>query len=464
VSSSRDANLPLFGGRGSSAPAERRQKPPANAPLAERMRPQTLDEVAGQRAVVGPDGFLRHAIAEDRVPSLVFWGPPGSGKTTLARILATATRCNFVPFSAVTSGIKEIKEVMRDAAHLRSVEGRRTLLFVDEIHRFNRAQQDAFLPYVERGDIVLVGATTENPSFELNSALLSRCRVVVLEPLSIADLVSLLERALADRERGLGGASVGAAPAALESIAQLASGDARRAFNLLEMAVADTPRGGALDAETVARVSQRKVLLYDKAGEEHFNLISALHKSLRESDPDASLYWLERMLEAGEDPTYVARRMLRFAAEDIGLADPQALTVALHCWETFDRLGPPEGLIALAQAAIYLALAPKSIAVTRAEGAARRAVAEHPAEPVPLAIRNAPTPLMGELGYGRDYVYAPDTEEGMAGLECLPDAVRGQRFYHPTEHGFEAELRRRGEALDALRARLRARALGRGGD
>ena len=358
------------------------------------MRPQTLDEVVGQRAVVGPDGFLRRAIAEDRVPSLVFWGPPGSGKTTLARILATATRCNFVPFSAVTSGIKEIKEVMRDAAHLRSVEGRRTLLFVDEIHRFNRAQQDAFLPYVERGDIVLVGATTENPSFELNSALLSRCRVVVLEPLEIADLVSLLERALADREHGLGGAEVGATPAALESIAQLASGDARRALNLLEVAVADTPRGGALDAETVARVAQRKVLLYDKAGEEHFNLISALHKSLRESDPDASLYWLERMLEAGEDPTYVARRMLRFATEDIGLADPQAMTVALHCWETFDRLGPPEGLIALAQAAIYLALAPKSIAVTRAEGAARRAVAEHPAEPVPLAIRNAPTPLM----------------------------------------------------------------------
>jgi putative ATPase len=248
---------------------------------------------------------------------------------------------------------------------------------------------------------------------------------------------------------------VGAAPAALESIAQLASGDARRAFNLLEMAVADTPRGGALDAAAVARVAQRKVLLYDKAGEEHFNLISALHKSLRESDPDASLYWLERMLEAGEDPTYVARRMLRFAAEDVGLADPQAMTVALHCWETFDRLGPPEGLIALAQAAIYLALAPKSIAVTRAEGAARRAVAEHPAEPVPLAIRNAPTPLMGELGYGRDYVYAPETEEGMGGLECLPEAVRGQRFYQPTDHGFEAELRKREEQLAALRHKLR---------
>jgi putative ATPase len=463
--SSRDTNLPLFGGRGSSAAADRKlRKPPANAPLAERMRPATLDEIVGQQSVVGDDGFLRRAIAEDRVPSLVFWGPPGSGKTTLARILAAETRSNFVPFSAVTSGIKEIKDVMRDAAHLRSVQGRRTLLFVDEIHRFNRAQQDAFLPYVERGDIVLVGATTENPSFELNSALLSRCRVVVLEPLAIADLVRLLERALADPERGLGGSGVGATPEALESIAQLASGDARRALNLLEVAVADAPRGGAIDAQAVAKVAQRKVLLYDKAGEEHFNLISALHKSLRESDPDASLYWLERMLEAGEDPTYVARRMLRFAAEDVGLADPQALRIALDGWETFDRLGPPEGLIALAQTAIYLALAPKSIAVTRAEGAARRAVAEHPAEPVPLAIRNAPTPLMGELGYGRDYVYAPDTEEGMAGLECLPDAVRGQRFYHPTDRGFEAELKRRAEQLDQLRARLRGRARGRGGD
>jgi putative ATPase len=458
VATSRDSNLSLFGAGGSKPPGRGgNEKTPANAPLAERMRPATLDDVVGQEKVVGSEGFLRRAIAEDRVPSLIFWGPPGTGKTTLARILASETRCNFVPFSAVTSGIKEIKEVMRDAAHLRSVEGRRTLLFVDEIHRFNRAQQDAFLPYVERGDIVLVGATTENPSFELNSALLSRTRVVVLEPLAIADLVSLLERALTDSERGLGKAGVGASPGALESIAQLASGDARRALNLLEIAVADTPRGGALDAETVARVAQRKVLLYDKTGEEHFNVISALHKSLRESDPDASLYWLERMLEAGEDPTYVARRMLRFAAEDIGLADPQALRVALDGWETFDRLGPPEGLIALAQTAIYLALAPKSIAVTRAEGAARRAVQEHPAEPVPLAIRNAPTQLMGDLGYGRDYVYAPDTEEGMAGLECLPDAVRGQRFYQPTEHGFEAELRRRGEELDALRARLRAR-------
>jgi putative ATPase len=391
------------------------------------------------------------------VPSLVFWGPPGTGKTTLARILAAETRSHFVPFSAVTAGIKEIKEVMREAAHLEAAQGTRTLLFVDEIHRFNRAQQDAFLPYVERGEIVLVGATTENPSFELNSALLSRCRVVVLEPLLGSDLERLLRRALADEERGLGRAGVEVADEALQSMAQLASGDARRALNLLEVTVADAPRGAVIDAAAVARVAQRKVLVYDKAGEEHFNLISALHKSLRESDPDAGLYWLERMLEAGEDPTYLARRMVRFAAEDVGLADPQALGVTLQAWDAFDRLGPPEGLIALAQAAIYLALAPKSVAVYRAESAARRAVQEHPAEPVPLAIRNAPTPLMSDIGYGRDYVYAPDTEEGMAGLECLPDAVRGQRFYQPTALGFEAELRRRAERLDALRAKLRGK-------
>jgi putative ATPase len=456
LGSPRDLNLPLFEGRG-PAKDGRSARRAEGAPLAERMRPLTLDDVVGQDAVVGPDGFLRRAIAEDRVPSLVFWGPPGTGKTTLARILASETRSHFLPFSAVTAGIKEIKEVMREAAHLQEAQGQRTLLFVDEIHRFNRAQQDAFLPYVERGEIVLVGATTENPSFELNSALLSRLRVVVLEPLRIADLERLLRRALTDTDRGLGASGVTVDGEALAAMAQLASGDARRALNLLEACVASAAAGGSVDAAAVAQIAQRKVLVYDKAGEEHFNLISALHKSLRESDPDAGLYWLERMLDAGEDPTYVARRMVRFAAEDIGLADPQALAVTLQAWDAFDRLGPPEGLIALAQAAIYLALAPKSIAVTRAEGAARRAVQEHPAEPVPLAIRNAPTPLMSELGYGRDYVYAPDTDEGMGGLDCLPDAVRGQRFYHPSEHGFEAELRRRAEQLDALRAKLRAR-------
>ncbi|HEX9800889.1 MAG TPA: replication-associated recombination protein A [Thermoanaerobaculia bacterium] len=425
------------------------------APLAERMRPRTLDEVVGQSAVVGPSGFLRRAIAEDRVPSLVFWGPPGSGKTTLARLIAAATRARFVPFSAVTSGIVEIKRVMAEAEKLRRAAGQRTLLFVDEIHRFNRAQQDAFLPYVERGDIVLVGATTENPSFELNSALLSRCRVVVLDPLSAEDLETVVSRALTDEDRGLGKTKTSIEGKAVESIVQLASGDARRALTLLELVIGDAAAAGraVLTAEDVQQVAQRKTLLYDKAGEEHFNLISALHKSLRESDPDAALYWLARMLEAGEQPEYVARRMTRFAAEDVGLADPGALRLALACWQTYERLGSPEGELALAELAIYLALAPKSVSVYRAWGEVRRAVAEKPAEPVPMAIRNAPTRLMKELGYGRDYVYAPDTEEGVGGLDCLPDALAGTIFYRPTESGVEAKLAARLVEFRARRAR-----------
>jgi len=441
--------------RGESTPA-------AGAPLAERMRPRTLDEVVGQKALVGPDGSLRRAIAEDRVPSLILWGPPGSGKTTLARIIAAVTASRFVPFSAVTSGIKEVKEVMAEAARIRRATKRRTLLFVDEIHRFNRAQQDAFLPYVESGEIVLVGATTENPSFELNGALLSRCRVVVLDPLSPADLVQLLERALAEPERGLGGSGLEADADALASIAQLASGDARRALNLLEMAAAEAAGAGddappPITAADVTRIAQRKVLLYDKAGEEHFNLISALHKSLRESDADASLYWLARMLASGEDPRYIARRLTRFASEDVGLADPQALSQTLAAWDSYQRLGSPEGELALAQATLYLALAPKSNAVYRAYGDVRRTVEERPADPVPKAIRNAPTKLMDRLGYGEGYVYAPDTEEGVGGLDCLPETLAGSTFYHPTSHGFEAELSQRLAQFDELRRRAAKR-------
>jgi putative ATPase len=431
--------------------------PDAASPLAERMRPRSLAELVGHGEVVGEGGFLRRAVAADRVPSLIFWGPPGSGKTTLARIIATETAAHFVPFSAVTSGIKEVKEVMAEAVRLRKAQGRRTLLFVDEIHRFNRAQQDAFLPYVERGDVVLVGATTENPSFELNAALLSRCRVIVLSSLTPADLAELMRRALADPERGLGGSGVEVEEDALEALAQLASGDARKALNLLELAVADAEEG-RVDAEAVRRVAQRKVLLYDKSGEEHFNLISALHKSLRESDADAALYWLARMLAAGEDPTYVARRMVRFASEDVGLADPQALPQTLAAWDAYHRLGSPEGELALAQAAIYLALAPKSVALYEGYGNARRTVEERPADPVPMAIRNAPTRLMKNVGYGAGYVYAPHTEEGVGGIDCLPESLQGTRFYEPRGQGFEAKLKERLERYRGLREEVKRRA------
>ncbi|HEY0513194.1 MAG TPA: replication-associated recombination protein A [Thermoanaerobaculia bacterium] len=421
------------------------------------MRPRSLEEVVGQPKVVGEGGFLRRAIAVDRVPSLIFWGPPGTGKTTLARIIATVTASHFVPFSAVTSGIKEVKEVMAEAVRLRKAQGRRTLLFVDEIHRFNRAQQDAFLPYVESGDVVLVGATTENPSFELNAALLSRCRVIVLEGLRPEELAGLLRRALADPERGLGATGIVADDEALEELAQLASGDARKALNLLELAAADAAdtEEGRIDVEGVRRVAQRKVLLYDKSGEEHHNLISALHKSMRESDPDASVYWLARMLAAGEDPLYVARRMIRFASEDVGLADPQALLQTLAARDAYHLLGSPEGELALAQAVVYLALAPKSVAVYDGYKAARRTVEERPADPVPIAIRNAPTGLMKELGYGAGYVYAPHTEEGVGGLDCLPESLQGTRFYEPKGEGFEAELRTRLERFRALREEVR---------
>lgn len=434
-------------------------------PLAERLRPADLDQVVGQDEVVGPGGFLRHAIAEDRLPSMILWGPPGTGKTTLARIAASQTSSRFVPFSAVTSGIKEVKAVMADAARLRRA-GQRTLLFVDEIHRFNRAQQDAFLPYVEQGDIVLVGATTENPSFEIVGALLSRCRVVVLEPLAPEALGKLLRRALDDRERGLGrlldSARLTVEDDAVDSVVQLAGGDGRKALNLLEQLVVDATSGGleSIGGSEVERLVQHKVLLYDKAGEEHYNLISALHKSLRDSDADAALYWLTRMLESGEAPHYIARRLVRFASEDVGLADPRALRQTLDAWDAYDRLGSPEGELALAQATLYLAAAPKSNAVYKAYGEARRTIRQRPADPVPKAIRNAPTRLMKDVGYGKGYVYAHDTDEGTAGLDCLPDALAGTVFYRPTRNGIEARIADRLRDIRSAREAARRRRTG----
>jgi putative ATPase len=431
---------------------------PPGAPLADRMRPRELSEVVGPPELVGPASFLARAIAEDRVPSLVFWGPPGTGKTTLARLIAAKTRARFVGFSAVVSGIREIRAVMEEAAEVRR-SGRRTLLFVDEIHRFNRAQQDAFLPFVESGAIVLVGATTENPSFELNGALLSRLRVIILPALPEADLVVLMKRALADGERGLAGrASVD--EEAFEWLARFADGDARRALTALESAVAQITseeNPPALSVPLLEDLFRRKVLLYDKSGEEHFNLISALHKSLRDSDADASLYWLARMLEAGEDPLYVARRMVRFASEDVGLADPGALRAALDGRDAVDFIGMPEGALALAQVAIYLALAPKSNALYTAYGAAVADVRERPNEPPPKTILNAPTRLMKEAGYGAGYVYAHDTAEKLAGLDCLPEALRGRVYYHPTSEGREAKFKERADAVRKLREELRRR-------
>ena len=419
---------------------------PASAPLAERMRPRTFDEFVGQEELLASGKPLREAIERDLLQSIILWGPPGTGKTTLARIIADTTKARFVSFSAVLAGIKEIREVMGEAERLRRTTGRRTIVFIDEIHRFNKAQQDAFLPRVEAGDIVLIGATTENPSFEVNAALLSRSKVFVLRALTADEVESIAARALIDAERGLEREKTTVDPQALRAIAMYANGDARAALNLLELSVAAAPVVDGrrhVDSARVEQAIQRRALLYDKSGEEHYNLISALHKSMRNSDPDASVYWLVRMLEAGEDPLYVARRLVRFASEDIGNADPQALTVAVAAKDAVHFIGMPEGNTALAQCAIYLATAPKSNAVYEAYSRAADDAHNDVAEPVPLHLRNAPTKLMKDLAYGKGYKYAHDEAEAVADMSCLPPALEGRTYYEPTERGFEKEIKAR---------------------
>jgi putative ATPase len=433
----------------------------AHQPLAERMRPRTLDEFIGQEKLLGPGKPLRQQIENDQITSMLLWGPPGCGKTTLARMIARLTRSEFVAFSAVLAGIKEIKEVMA-ASERKSHGGQRTIVFVDEVHRFNKAQQDAFLPYVEAGHITFIGATTENPSFEVISPLLSRTKVYVLDPLTTPQIFDLLKRAIADKERGLGNENVEATDDVLFRIASYANGDARSAYNTLDLAVRSagaTPsvsEGGSskqITRELLEDVLQRKLLRYDKAGEEHFNLISALHKSVRNSDPDAALYWLTRMLESGEDPLYLARRLVRMASEDIGLAEPGALAVTLAAKEAFDFLGVPEGNLALAQAAVYLALAPKSNAVYTAYGEVLDDVHKTEADPVPLHLRNAVTGLMKNVGYGEGYKYAHNFDEKVTDMTCLPDNLASRIYYKPTDQGFEQRLRARLDEIRKVKSR-----------
>ncbi len=455
--SARDERSGSLFGDHSPQPGSGEAAPRPDAPLADRMRPQSLDEMRGQDEVLGPGTPLRRAIESDALRSLILWGPPGSGKTTLAHAIRRRTKAHFEALSAVLSGVKELRVALGAAETRRRRDGRRTILFIDEIHRYNKAQQDALLAHVESGDVCLIGATTENPSFEVNAALLSRSRVVVLKPLSEGDLVAVLERALADHERGLASLCASVTEDALVFLARAADGDARTALNVLELAVTTAPAGAggarAVDLAAMRQAFARKALLYDRAGEEHFNIISALHKSIRNSDADAALYWLARMLEAGEDPLYVARRLVRFASEDVGMADPQALVIAMAAQQAVHFVGLPEGALALAQLVVYLAAAPKSNALYTAYGAAARDALETRAEPVPLWIRNAPTGLMKDLGYGAGYKYAHDEAEGVSAMECLPENLAGRRYYAPSERGAERELAARLEAARLIRSR-----------
>jgi putative ATPase len=440
-------------GPADGAEAGRRPEARRDAPLAERMRPESLEDILGQEALLGPGEPLHDALEGGELFSMILWGPPGSGKTTLAHAIRhqTKSRAHFEALSAVLTGVKELREVLASAAHRRRTAHRKTILFIDEIHRYNKSQQDALLPAVESGDVILIGATTENPSFEVVGALLSRCRVLVVKPLDGPAVVKLMRRALVDEERGLGRLGVGIDDPALLFLAEVTDGDARRALGALEIAASLAREKGRIDLALARKALSRKALLYDKSGEEHFNLISALHKSIRNSDADASLYWLARMLEGGEDPLYVARRLVRFASEDVGLADPHALTLAMAAQQAVHFIGQPEGDLALAELVVYLAAAPRSNAVYLAWGEARKDALETRADPPPPAIRNAPTGLMKSLGYGEGYKYAHDEAEGVAVMECLPDRLKGRVYFKPTNRGREKEIGERLAAAKAIR-------------